>query len=231
MKYYKNLFIDLDDTLLDTAQNNRECLEEMFADYHWYRHYASFEAFYSIYMPHNLELWAQYRSGEIDRNTLIVERFRYVLRPLGIESTQDVLAVNRDFLERTTFKKRTLPGAHELMDYLHRHYRTFILSNGFREVQSRKLASAGLTPYFDGIILSEDAANHKPHKRIFDYALSSTNSRRTESLMIGDSWEADIVGAYNSHIDQIWFNPSGLEPMEFTPTYIVSSLQEIRTIL
>ena len=74
MKSYKNLFIDLDDTLLDTAQNNRECLEEMYADYHWDRYYASFEAFYSIYMPHNLDLWAQYRNGEIDRNTLIVER-------------------------------------------------------------------------------------------------------------------------------------------------------------
>ena len=56
MKPYKNLFIDLDDTLLDTAQNNRECLEEMYADYHWDRYYASFEAFYSIYMPHNLDL-------------------------------------------------------------------------------------------------------------------------------------------------------------------------------
>lgn len=231
MKPYKNLFIDLDDTLLDTAQNNWECLEEMYADYHWDRYYASFEAFYSIYMPHNLDLWAQYRNGEIDRNTLIVERFRYVLSPLGIEDKRDVLAVNRNFLRRTTYKKRTLPGAHELMEYLHGHYRTFILSNGFREVQSRKLASAGLAPYFDGIILSEDAASNKPNRRIFHHALTTTNSRRVESLMIGDSWDADIVGAHNANIDQIWFNPSGLEPKDFTPTYTVASLDEIRDIL
>ncbi len=231
MKYYKNLFIDLDDTLLDTAQNNRECLEELYADYHMERHYASFEAFYNIYMPHNLELWAQYRKGEINKQTLVVERFRYVFRPLGIEDTQTVLKINWDFLERTTHKKKTIEGAQELMAYLSRRYRTFILSNGFREVQAKKLASAGLEPYFSKMILSEDANIQKPHKKIFDYALINTNSRRSESLMIGDSWDADIVGAYNSHIDQIWFNPAGLEPQGFIPTHTVKTLQEICNIL
>ncbi len=231
MTRYKNLFIDLDDTLWDTAHNNKECLEELYADRQWDRHFASFEAFYAIYMPHNLGLWAKYRQHEIDRQTLIIERFRYMLRPMGIDDVPSALAVNNDFLMRTTTKTRLLPDAIELLEYLRPSYRLFILSNGFREVQFKKLSNSGLSPYIDRMILSEDAGIQKPHKGIFDFALKNTNSRRTESLMIGDSWEADIEGAHLSRIDQLWLNPDDTPAAGFTPTYTVRSLDEIRYIL
>lgn len=228
---YKNLFIDLDDTLWDTFHNNKECLEELYTDYHWDRHYVSFEAFYALYMPHNLRLWELYRKHEIDRQTLIFERFHYILQPMGITERKEVLAVNNDFLQRTTTKTRLIPGAIELLEYLRPSYRLFILSNGFREVQFKKLTHSGLAPYIDRMILSEDAGIQKPHKAIFDFALINTNSRRRESLMIGDSWEADIVGAHHSRIDQIWLNPHQLPAEGFTPTHTVRSLSEIQDIL
>jgi len=228
---YRNLFIDLDDTLWDTYHNNKECLKELYADYHWERHYASFEAFYNTYMPNNLKLWDLYRKHEIDRQTLIFQRFNFILAPMGITERKEILAVNDDFLQRTTTKTRLIPGAIELLEYLRPSYRLFILSNGFREVQFKKLDNSGLAPYIDRMILSEDAGIQKPHKEIFDYALVNTNSRRRESLMIGDSWEADIVGAYQSKIDQLWLNPDNLEPTGFIPTYTVESLPEIKNIL
>ena len=228
---YKNLFIDLDDTLWDTYHNNKKCLEELYTDHHFDRYYASFEAFFAIYWPHNELLWKQYRAGEIDRQTLIIDRFRYVLRPLGIEDTQSVLAVNNDFLQRTTTKTGLVPGAIELLEYLRPSYRMYILSNGFREVQDKKLRNSGLAPYFTRMILSEDAGIQKRHKGIFDFALINTNSRRNETLMIGDCFEADIFGAHQSRIDQLWFNPQDLPPQEFTPTYTVKRLEEIKGIL
>jgi putative hydrolase of the HAD superfamily len=66
---------------------------------------------------------------------------------------------------------------------------------------------------------------------MFTYALKSTNSRRDQTVMIGDSWDADIVGARNSRIDQIWFNPKGEPATDFQPTFTVGSLAEIREIL
>ena len=78
MMKYKSLFIDLDDTLWDTYHNNKECLEEVYTAHHFDRYYASFEAFFEIYWPHNNLLWEQYRNNEIDRQTLIIERFRYM---------------------------------------------------------------------------------------------------------------------------------------------------------
>lgn len=143
---YKSLFIDLDDTLWDTYHNNKECLEEVYAAHHFDRYYASFEAFFDIYWPHNNLLWEQYRNNEIDRQTLIIERFRYMLRPLGIEDTKSVLEINNDFLQRTTRKTRLVPGAIELLEYLRPSYRMYILSNGFREVQFKSSAIRAWPP-------------------------------------------------------------------------------------
>ena len=139
--------------------------------------------------------------------------------------------MNDEFLERTTVKTKLIPHAMEILEYLRPSYRLYILSNGFREVQFKKLSNSGLSPYFAKMILSEDACIQKPHKAIFDFALKNTNSRRSETLMIGDSWDADIVGAHNAKIDQLWFNPKNLSKNGFTPTYTIQSLLEIKNIL
>jgi putative hydrolase of the HAD superfamily len=228
---YKSLFFDLDDTLWDTVHNNKECLEEIYTDYRIDRHYDSFETFYNMYMPYNLSLWEKYRNHKIDRQTLILDRWLYVLRPMGIHDAEIALKINWDYMQRTTQKDKLVPGAIELLDYLKLYYRMFILSNGFREIQSLKLQKTGLAPYFGKLILSEDIGCRKPQKAIFDFALKNTNSRRNESLMIGDSWEADIEGARRAGIDQLWFNPGNLPVMGFLPTYHVHTLAEIRTML
>ena len=228
---YKSIFFDLDDTLWDTWHNNKETLEEIYTDYQFNRHYDSFDSFFQYYMPNNLILWKKYRNNEIDRQTLILERFLYVLRPMGITDTEYILRLNRDFLQRTTSKTKLIPYAGELLEYLKPFYRLFIISNGFREIQALKLQNAGLAPYFEKIILSEDAKIQKPHKEIFDFALKNTNSRRNASLMIGDCYEADIEGAYNAGIDQLWFNPDNLPCKTIIPTYQAHSLSDIQRIL
>ena len=228
---YKSIFFDLDDTLWDTYHNNKECLEEIYIDYQFDRHYDSFETFFQIYMPHNLMLWEKYRKCEIDRQTLILERFLHVLRPMGINDNEYVLKLNHDFLHRTAKKTRLIQGTIELLEHLKPFYRLFILSNGFREIQSLKLQNAGINSYFEKLILSEDAGIQKPHKEIFDFALKNTNSRRRESIMIGDSLEIDIEGAWHAKIDQVWFNPDNLPCKHVIPTYQVSALAEIHHIL
>src|SRR5690554_7974712 len=227
----KNLFIDLDDTLWDIHQNGKECLEEIYIDYGYEKYYPTFEAYYDVYMPNNHRLWALYRDGAIQKNELIVERFLVPVRSFGITDELYAKKISDDFLERTTRKTKLIDGTIELLDYLKPKYRMHILSNGFREVQFKKIENSGLRPYFDKIILSEDANINKPHAGMFTYALKNTNSKRDKTIMIGDSWEADIVGARNSRIDQIWFNPSQNKPVEFEPTYTVDSLLKIKDIL
>ena len=148
-------------------------------------------------------------------------------------SDEEILALNRRFLAVTATKTRLVEGALEVMEYLHRYYRIYILSNGFREVQHAKVERSGLLPYIHRMILSEDAGVNKPNATIFRYACSATNSRCAESLMIGDSWPADIVGAKNVGMPSIWFNPKGLEcSMEgYAPRHVIGHLKELFQLL
>ncbi|HCM20492.1 MAG TPA: noncanonical pyrimidine nucleotidase, YjjG family, partial [Porphyromonadaceae bacterium] len=112
------------------------------------------------------------------KEELTVERFLAPLRPFGVDDPEYAKHLSLDFLERTTRKTRLMEGAKELLDYLKPRYRMHILSNGFSEIQYKKINNSGLARYFDKIILSEEAGINKPHPDMFTYALKNTNSRR-----------------------------------------------------
>ena len=231
MQKYKHLFLDLDDTLWDIHQNSKECLKEVYSDYGFSEYYETFEDYYNVYMPSNHLLWGLYRHGKISKDELIVERFLVPVREFGIDDAEYAKKLSDDFLERTTRKTKLVDGTMELLNYLKPKYQMHILSNGFREVQYKKIENSGLKPYFDKIILSDEIGVNKPHTEFFTHALEKTNAKPSETIMIGDSWDADIVGAYNSGIDQLWFNPEENRPDVFTPTYCVKTLDEIKSIL
>ena len=231
MQTYKHLFIDLDDTLWDIHNNSKECLVEIYNDYGYNKYYESFDDYYNVYMPSNFHLWGLYRNGTINKDELIVERFLVPVREFGIDDADYAKKLSDDFLERTTLKTKLVDGTMDLLEYLKPKYKMHILSNGFREVQYKKIENSGLKPYFDKIILSDDIGINKPHIEFFNYALEKTKANPSDTLMIGDSWDADILGAYNSDIHQLWFNPEGFPSDGFTPTYCVKSLDEIKDIL
>lgn len=230
---YKDLFIDFDDTLYDTYGNAVIALRETFDAFHLERWFPAPQVFYDAYWTANIDLWTRYSRGEITRDFLIVERFR---RPL---STGDGLAVTDDlclemsdvFLDYCSSKPGVVEGAHSLMDYLRqRGYRMHMTSNGFHEVQYKKLAACGLRDYFDTIILSEDAGVNKPSPQYFDYALKVSGASRETTLMIGDNLNTDIMGAHNAGLDTILFNRWGVEPTN-VPTHTVTRLLDIKDIL
>jgi len=97
-------------------------------------------------------------------------------------------------------------------------------------VQYKKLHSCHLEQYFSHVVLSEAAKALKPDKRIFEFAMQQNNTTANECIMIGDSYEADIVGAINAGIDQVYFNPLSDSP-EKEATYRVQGLEEIFKII
>lgn len=233
---YKDLFIDFDDTLYDTHGNAVIALSETFECFHLGRYFEDPQMFYDAYWTANIDLWTQYAKGEITRDYLIVERFR---RPLsvgkGIEITKELcLEISDKFLDFCASKPGVINGAHELMDYLKRRgYRMHMCSNGFHEVQYKKLDACGLRDYFDTIILSEDAGVNKPSKDYFDYALKVSGANRETTLMIGDNLQSDILGALNAGLDAMLFNRWQVPSEEFPQnlTFAVENLCDIMEIL
>lgn len=230
---YKDLFIDFDDTLYDTYGNSVISLCETYEAYHLDRYFATPQVFYDAYWAANIDLWTRYSKGEITRPYLIVERFR---RPLsvgrGLEVTEQLcLEMSNRFLDFCSSKSGVVEGAHQLMDYLKRKgYRMHLCSNGFHEVQYKKLTACGLKDYFDTVVLSEDAGFNKPSKQFFDYALKVSGAHKETTIMIGDNLQTDIVGAHDAGFDTILFNRWGVAP-SLVPTHIVATLREIMDIL
>lgn len=278
---YTDLFIDFDDTIYDTHGNAVIALGELYVHFGLDRYFRSVEEFTLPYWEANVELWDLYSRGLIDREYLIIERFR---RPLsrgivpmegsgqaeGNGQAEDngqaescavpmednchvednghaedsavqhfnptreyCLEVSDYFLELCASKPGVVEGAHEAMRYLkERGYRLHICSNGFHEIQYRKLRASNLEQYFDSVILSEDAGANKPQKQYFDYAFAQTGAQPSTTLMIGDNFQSDILGAKAAGIDQLFFNR---HPDTFTPTepvtYQIRSLSELRQLL
>ena len=234
MKRYTDLFLDFDDTLYDTHGNAVIALEELFDTLQLGRYFKDPSLFYDEYWKTNIDLWTRYSKEEITRDYLIVERFR---KPLsvgeGMKPTEEYCRMASDlFLDYCSTKPGLVEGAQELIDYLSKqNYRMHICSNGFHEVQYKKLKACGLYGRFDSIILSEDAGANKPSQMFFDYAMKISEAKPETTLMIGDNFNTDILGAKAAGLDTAYFNRYPDYPAPEPVTYEITKLQELIGIL
>jgi putative hydrolase of the HAD superfamily len=229
---YKSVFIDLDDTLWDFHANAKSSLQEIYQIKNLGRFFDSFEQYFDIYAKRNIELWEEYGKGTISKEELSLERFRHPLIQVGIDNSPLAKEIGEEYLGLLPTRTMLVPYASELLEYLYPKYPLTIVSNGFVEVQYKKLKSCHIEHYFSQVVLSEAAQALKPDKRIFEYALQLNNTTASETIMIGDSYEADIVGAQNACIDQIYFNPNPKQNDKLKPTtYHVKNLMEILNII
>ncbi len=232
---YKYLFIDLDDTIWDFRANSMLALRQVYDEFELAQEIPDYERFRSRYVATNHALWELYHHGQVTKEFLIVERFARPFREEGSRLGDDaefLSRLNTRYLNVLAEQKSLVPGAIELLDYLTgKGYPLYILSNGFAEVQHRKLESGGIAHYFKRLILSDEIGVTKPDRRIFDYALQQIGAEPSEVLIVGDNYDADILGAMNAGWTALYFNRDNLAIPGEQPHYMVTSLSEIVNIL
>ncbi len=224
------VWIDLDDTLIDFRANSRAALAGLHASTPQLSGlWDSAEEWTKAYEDHNHRLWAAYNRAEITRDTLRLHRFLNPLMEAGMaedEARRLAPALDPAYLDLLAQQKRLVPGALALLERLRgAGLRCGVLSNGFKEVQYRKMDVAGLTPYIDLTVLSDDIGVNKPDARLYCYAMGRAGvTDPSRCVMIGDNPATDIEGALCAGWDAILFDPYG---MLTAPTATVGSLDEI----
>lgn len=210
MRNITHLFFDLDHTLWDFKTNSRETLSDLFHEMRLEEHgVQKVEEFIEIYEKVNDEKWSLYRAGKIDKATLRATRFLDSLRKFDIEHPELSSRMEAEYIARSPHKTHLFPGALEVLETLAPKYEMHIITNGFTEVQNVKMEKSGLNGFFKSMITSEAVGVNKPDPKIFLSALHGTGAKRNQSVMIGDSLEADIRGARRVGMHQVFFNPEG----------------------
>ncbi|MGV2480762.1 UNVERIFIED_CONTAM: HAD-IA family hydrolase, partial [Salmonella enterica subsp. enterica serovar Weltevreden] len=87
-----------------------------------------------------------------------------------------------------------------------KNYVLHIITNGFKEVQQIKIDQSGIRDFFRHIIVSEDHGVNKPDVKIFELAQSLSGAELAECVMIGDNYEADVLGALNARWKAIYLS-------------------------
>lgn len=179
-----------------------------------YQHYkldelglSSAEEFILNYTLNNHALWADYHLGKISKELLRAERFKRTFVQMGILPELVPMQFEEDYVRLSPTKTNLFEGSLKVLEYLKQRYQLHIITNGFKETTITKMNLSGLNPYFQNVIISEDVGFNKPHPNVFQYAINKANASLEESIMIGDSLEADIYGAQQFGMEAIFFNP------------------------
>jgi len=199
-----DIFFDLDHTLWDFERNSALAFETIFE-----KHDLTFDLklFLSHYSPTNLKYWKLYRDEKISTEDLRYLRLKEVFDLMNVEVDDSTIhLLSLEYIHYLPQFNHLYEGALELLNYLLPKYQLHIITNGFDLVQSRKLKNANIEAYFKTVTNCEMAGVKKPNPLIFEYAISKAKTVKEQTVMIGDSIEADIEGAMNCGMDVIYFN-------------------------
>jgi putative hydrolase of the HAD superfamily len=228
---YTHIFFDLDHTIWDFDKNAEEALQELYVIHRLQDiGLTSAEAFIETYTQNNHRLWREYHVGNITKEQLREARFKQTFLDLGVRPDLIPIGFEDAYVKLCPTKTNLFPHAHETLEYLSAKYTLHLISNGFKESQDIKIGNTGIGKYFQEVIISELVGVNKPDKAIFEYAINIAGAVKNESLMIGDSLEADVYGALNFGIDAIYFNPFNAPKPDDVPVQI-THLKELTLLL
>jgi putative hydrolase of the HAD superfamily len=233
------IFFDLDDTLLDDDRGWHVSVAATGADIEGLYPQIDGAALAAAYTANSERMWRRFGSAPRTAE--------------GLTSTRDLrLAIWRAVLAE--FQPPLIGLAEEILDIYERHrranyscfpevvpllerlagfYPLAVITNGPSEGQREKLAVTDLDRYFQLVVTSNDIGVGKPDRAIFRHALDGLGMEASSVLHVGDSLEADVLGAHNTGLTAVWLNRRGAqrEGHHPVPHYEIQSLSELLRLL
>ncbi|MDR0420345.1 MAG: YjjG family noncanonical pyrimidine nucleotidase [Prevotellaceae bacterium] len=229
---YKHILFDLDRTLWDFDTDTRDTVKEIFYNCRLDETITDFDEWFRTYKMHNIRLWEDYALGKITKTTLRNTRFYLAFKDFGIDDKELGIKFGEKFIEKIPDRTTLFPNTHEVLTYLvNKKYQLHVVTNGFNEIQFKKMEAADIKKYFTKIFTAENTGYNKPHSKFFQYVISSLHSSKKEAIIVGDDFVSDISGAKKFGIDQIYLKSANVPEPPEKPTFLINSLIELKNIL
>lgn len=222
---YKTLLFDLDDTLLDYTADEKRSIEKVLNRHGIPVNADVFELYYSI------DDWQHFTLGNISPKTIVTDHFMRMLKILQVESAETEI-MGEEFYLWMVSSHRVKYGARKVLSYLReRGYKVYITSNGFTEIQRKRITDSGLENMVDDVFISQEIDLRKPGKAFFNYVFNHIPESSTKNmLIIGDAPTSDILGGLNSGIDTCWLDDKS-KKCKYKYTYRIKTLSQLINIL
>lgn len=223
----RNIFFDLDDTLLDFQQAERVALSKTLT----HAGVKPEPAALARYSQINSRQWELLEEGKLNREQVKLRRFQLFFREMGI--TADPGAAAKEYEELLGIGHYWMPGAQQLLEELKGKYRLYLATNGTASVQHGRIASAGMADYFEEIFISQELGADKPSLDYFHRCFAKIpDFFREETVMVGDRLTSDILGGARAGIKTVWFNPAN-QPLkgEVEPDAVITQLAQLPPLL
>lgn len=204
MQHIKHIFFDLDHTLWDFEKNSELAFKQIFKEQ---QIDLDFDEFMGVYSPINFDYWRLFREEKVSKSDLRYGRLKDTFDTFNYSVSDTFINKMADnYLAYLPNYNHLIDGTIELLDYLTLKYELHIITNGFKEVQNKKIKESNIAKYFNVIVTSESVGVKKPNPKVFEFALEKAKAKPEESIMIGDSFEADVMGAFNVGLLPIHFD-------------------------
>ena len=227
MQHITDVFFDLDHTLWDFDKNSELAFEKIFRKDH---PTLDTKVFIAVYAPINQACWKLYQMDKMTQEELRYKRLKDSFDAIDYSiSDEAILQFSNDYITFLPENNALFDGAKAILEYLKTKYKLHVITNGFADVQYKKIVNSGIADYFTSITNSEMAGVKKPNPKIYEHAMTLANTQKKNAIMIGDCLDADIKGAIDFGIHAIFFNPEKKEvPLNVTS---VNHLLELKNIL
>ena len=221
-----DVFFDLDHTLWDFEKNSGLTFNKIFLELNFP---FSLDVFLKFYNPINHAQWKLYRENKITQEDLRFNRLNKTFEKLNYSASIGLIDnISEKYITYLSTFPHLFEGTLELLEALKNRFRLHIITNGFDKIQQFKIENSGIESFFEFVFTAEKVGFKKPHPEIFIQSLKTVNTTAEASIMIGGSFEADILGALNQGMQAIHFNSHNEEVHTKCP--IVYSLAELKAL-
>lgn len=213
----KAVLFDLDDTLFDRSAAQREVVQVLIQDFPNLFAGIDSDRILEAFLESDLVADKRFWSGA-SMEEVRVGRGEAFLRSLNLNES---LAgeVTKKYLQ--TYPSLDLPvkSARSVLENLAKEFQLGLVSNGYPDVQYRKLETLGIDHLFSSVVVSEEVSIRKPDPRIFWNAIESLDAKPGECTYVGDHYDHDIIGAKKAGMRACWFNPQCLSLSHSSPEF------------